>query len=49
MEGDREGRSLFALANREINRRLVDVYRELPPPALSRFGEVVSREDEVVL
>ncbi|MBI2205863.1 MAG: fumarate hydratase C-terminal domain-containing protein [Candidatus Rokubacteria bacterium] len=49
VEGDREGRSLFALANREINARLAEVYRELPPPALSRFGEVVSREDEVVL
>ena len=49
VEGDRDGRSLFALANREINARLVEVYRELPPPALSRFGEKVSREDEVVL
>jgi L(+)-tartrate dehydratase beta subunit len=49
VEGDREGRSLFALANREINRRLAEVYRDLPPPALSRFGETVSREDEVVL
>ena len=49
VEGDRDGRSLFALANREINQRLAEVYRELPPPALSRFGETVSREDEVVL
>jgi L(+)-tartrate dehydratase beta subunit len=49
VEGDREGRSLFALANREINERLAEVYRELPPPALSRFGETISREDEVVL
>jgi L(+)-tartrate dehydratase beta subunit len=49
VEGDREGRSLFALANREINLRLAEVYRDLPPPALSRFGEVLSREDEVVL
>jgi L(+)-tartrate dehydratase beta subunit len=49
VEGDREGRSLFALANREINVRLADVYRELPPPALSRFGETLSREDEVIL
>lgn len=49
VEGDRQGRSLFALANREINRRLAEVYRDLPPPALSRFGETVSREDEVVL
>jgi L(+)-tartrate dehydratase beta subunit len=49
VEGDAAGRSLFALANREINRRLAEVYRDLPPPALSRFGETVSRQDEVVL
>ena len=49
VEGDHEGRSLFALANREINVRLAEVYRDLPPPALSRFGETLSREDEVVL
>jgi L(+)-tartrate dehydratase beta subunit len=48
VEGDAEGRSLFALANREINERLDEVYRNLPPPALSRFGEVLSRKDEVV-
>jgi L(+)-tartrate dehydratase beta subunit len=48
VEGDRQGRSLFALANREVNRRLAEVYRDLPPPALSRFGETLSREDEVV-
>jgi hypothetical protein len=43
-----DGRSLFALANREINLRIAEVYRSLPPPALSRFGEVLSRTDEVV-
>jgi L(+)-tartrate dehydratase beta subunit len=48
VEGDAQGRSLFALANREINARLAQVYRDLPPPALSRFGEVLSRTDEVV-
>jgi L(+)-tartrate dehydratase beta subunit len=48
VEGDIEGRSLFALANREINARIDEVYRTLPPPALSRFGEVLSRTDEVV-
>jgi L(+)-tartrate dehydratase beta subunit len=48
VEGDAEGRSLFALANREIDARLDEVYRTLPPPALSRFGEVLSRTDEVV-
>lgn len=48
VEGDAEGRSLFALANREVNLRLAEVYRDLPPPALSRFGEVIVRTDEVV-
>jgi L(+)-tartrate dehydratase beta subunit len=48
VEGDAEGRSLFALANREINLRLDEVSKTLPPPALSRFGEVLSRKDEVV-
>ena len=42
------GRSLFALANREINLRIDEVYKTLPPPALGRFGEVLSRKDEVV-
>jgi len=48
VEGDAEGRSLFALANREIDARIDEIYRDLPPPALSRFGEVLSRKDEVV-
>jgi L(+)-tartrate dehydratase beta subunit len=48
VEGDAAGRSLFALANREINARLDEVYANLPPPALSRFGEVISRTDEVI-
>jgi L(+)-tartrate dehydratase beta subunit len=48
VEGDREGRSLFALANREINLRLAEVYRDLPPFAMSRFGETLERHEEVV-
>jgi len=48
VEGDAAGRSLFALANREVNLRVDEVYKTLPPPALSRFGEVLSRKDEVV-
>ncbi len=48
VEGDAEGRSLFALANREINLRIAEVYKTLPPPALARFGEVLARTDEVV-
>jgi L(+)-tartrate dehydratase beta subunit len=48
VEGDREGRSLFALANREINVRLDEVYRGLTPFSMGRFGETTSRKDEVV-
>jgi len=48
VESDAAGRSLFALANREIDARLTEVYRDLPPPLLSRFGEVLSRTGEVV-
>ena len=48
MEGDRQGRSLFALANVEINRRIADVYAGLPQFALGRFGETTARTDEVV-
>jgi L(+)-tartrate dehydratase beta subunit len=48
VEGDREGHSLFELANREINVRLAEVYEGLPPFAMRRFGEVTSRLDEVV-
>ena len=46
--GRRRGRSLFALANREINLRIAEVYKTLPPAALARFGEILSRTDEVV-
>ena len=48
VEGDREGRSLFALANREINRRIGEVYAGLPQFALGRFGETTARTDEIV-
>jgi L(+)-tartrate dehydratase beta subunit len=48
VEGDAAGKSLFALANREINLRIAEVYKTLPPPVLSRFGEILSRTDEVV-
>ena len=48
VEGDPQGRSLFALANTEINRRLEAVYRDLPPPALGRFGESTTRLEELV-
>jgi L(+)-tartrate dehydratase beta subunit len=48
VEGDRDGRSLFALANREIDRRLSEVYAGLPAYSMGRFGEVVTRSDEVI-
>jgi L(+)-tartrate dehydratase beta subunit len=48
VEGDLAGRSLFALANREINARLREVYRDLPAFAMGRFGEQSSCEGEIV-
>jgi L(+)-tartrate dehydratase beta subunit len=48
VEGDRHGKSLFALANTEINRRVSEVYAGLPQFALGRFGETTARTDEVV-
>jgi L(+)-tartrate dehydratase beta subunit len=48
VEGDPAGRSLFELANREINLRLEEVYADLPPFAMARFGETVTRTDDVV-
>lgn len=48
VEGDREGRSLFALANQEIDKRLGEVYRGLPAYSMGRFGETTSRADEIV-
>jgi L(+)-tartrate dehydratase beta subunit len=47
VEGDRAGRSLFALANQEINHRLHEVYRGLPRYSMSRFGEATP-EQEIV-
>jgi len=48
VEGDHQDRRLFALANREINLRLDEVYRGLPPFAMGRFGETTARTDDVV-
>jgi len=47
VEGDPHGRSLFALANREINLRLQEVYRTLPNYSMSRFGEATPLEEIV--
>jgi L(+)-tartrate dehydratase beta subunit len=48
VEGDCEGRSLFALANHEIDLRLAEVYRDLPRYAMSRFGEATARTAELI-
>ena len=48
VEGDRAGRSLFALANREIDLRLHEAYATLPPYSMGRFGETTARSDELV-
>jgi L(+)-tartrate dehydratase beta subunit len=47
VEGDPAGRSLFALANREIDVRLREVYAGLPRYAMSRIGEATPL-DEIV-
>jgi L(+)-tartrate dehydratase beta subunit len=45
VEGDPAGRSIFALANREIGIRLDEVYRALPRYSMGRFGEVSTGEE----
>jgi L(+)-tartrate dehydratase beta subunit len=47
VEGDPAGRSLFALANREIDLRLHEVYAGLPAYSMSRLGEATPF-DEIV-
>jgi L(+)-tartrate dehydratase beta subunit len=47
VEGDQAGRSLFALANQEINARLHEVYAALPPYSMRRIGEATP-EQEVI-
>ncbi len=47
VEGDARGRSLFALANREIDARLGEVYRGLPPYSMGRFGEATPDQEVV--
>jgi L(+)-tartrate dehydratase beta subunit len=47
VEGDADGRSLFALANREIDRRLAEAYQGLPKYAMRRIGEATPSEEVV--
>ena len=48
VESDLEGNSLFEQQNRIVNERVDQAYEGLKPPALKRYGETTSRDDEVV-
>ena len=48
VESDLRGNSLFEAQNAKINPGIDKLYEGLRPPALKRYGETTSREDEVV-
>ncbi len=48
VDGDLRGNSLFEQQNRIVNERVEEAYAGLKPPALKRYGETTSRDDEVV-
>lgn len=48
VESDLRGNSLFEAQNAKINPGIEKLYEGLKPPALKRYGETTSREDEVV-
>ena len=48
VESDLRGNSLFEQQNAKINPGIEKLYEGLKPPALKRYGETTSREDEVV-
>ena len=48
VESDLDGNSLFEQQNRIVNERVDEAYEGLKPPALKRYGETTSRDDEVV-
>jgi L(+)-tartrate dehydratase beta subunit len=48
VESDLEGNSLFESQNRQINTGIERLYQGLRAPALRRYGETTSREDEVI-
>ena len=48
VESDLDGNSLFEQQNRIVNERVDETYEGLKPPALKRYGETTSRDDEVV-
>jgi L(+)-tartrate dehydratase beta subunit len=48
LESDLKGRSLFHEAGEAVNDRLDSLYEGLKQPALGRYGETTSRDDEVI-
>jgi L(+)-tartrate dehydratase beta subunit len=48
VECDVQGRSLFGLANAEVNATFQKLYDGLPQPALKRLGEVILPTEEVL-
>jgi L(+)-tartrate dehydratase beta subunit len=48
VECDLQGNSLFERENRKTNAQVKEAYKGLKEPALKRYGETTSREDEVV-
>ena len=48
VESDLQGNSLFERENRKTNAQVAEAFRGLKEPALKRYGETTSREDEVV-
>jgi len=48
LESDLQGRSLFHEAGEAVNEHLDDLYAGLKKPALGRYGETTSRDDEVI-
>lgn len=48
VESDLQGNSLFEQQNRLVNQGVDRAYTGLKPPALKRYGETTSRDDEVV-
>jgi L(+)-tartrate dehydratase beta subunit len=48
VEYDVQGRSLFGLANAEVNEAFGPLYESLPQPALKRLGEVIVPVEEVL-
>lgn len=48
VESDLQGNSLFERENRKTNAQVKEAFKGLKEPALKRYGETTSREDEVV-